>query len=147
MKSMCDTAAEAGIVQTTETSLYGASVRHGALRSSTRRGRRVYRSLLLALAVGIVLPASIALAEGDPVAGREKAYTCLGCHWVKHYINSYPTYHVPRIAGQHKDYLAAALQAYRSKTRPHPTMQANASLLSDQDIQDISAWFASQGAN
>jgi cytochrome c553 len=88
---------------------------------------------------------SIAYAEGDVAVGAEKAHTCLGCHGVQHYVNTYPTYHVPRIAGQHEAYLVAALQAYRSKTRSHPTMQANANLLSDQDIQDIAAWFASQG--
>ncbi len=101
---------------------------------------------LLGLMACLVLPASVALAEGDAGAGGDKAYTCLGCHGVKHYVNTYPTYHVPRIAGQHEAYLVAALQAYRSKTRSHPTMQANAALLSDQDIQDIAAWFAAQGA-
>jgi len=62
-----------------------------------------------------------------------KAYTCLGCHGVEHYVNTYPSYHVPKIAGQHVEYLVAALQAYRAKTRSHPTMQANAALLSDQE--------------
>ena len=61
-------------------------------------------------------------------------------------MNVYPTYHVPRIAGQHAEYLISALQSYRGKQRAHPTMQANAGLLSDQDIEDIAAWFASQGA-
>jgi len=90
-----------------------------------------------------------ALAQGeltaDIAAGQEKAYTCLGCHGVEHYVNVYPSYHVPRIAGQHAEYLAAALQAYRAGTRSHQTMQANAGLLSDQDIADISAWLASLG--
>lgn len=91
--------------------------------------------------------ASNAFAAGDAAAGSEKAYTCLGCHGVEHYVNTYPSYHVPRIAGQHAEYLIAALQAYRAKTRSHPTMQANAALLSDQDIEDISAWFASLGVS
>ena len=86
-----------------------------------------------------------ATAAGDAEAGAEKAYTCLGCHGVEHYVNSYPTYHVPRIAGQNVEYLVAALKAYKGKLRPHPTMQANAGLLSDQDIEDIAAWFAAQG--
>ncbi|NND93180.1 MAG: cytochrome c [Granulosicoccus sp.] len=86
------------------------------------------------------------MAEGDAAAGGEKAYTCLGCHGIKHYVNTYPSYHVPRIAGQHEEYLIAALQAYRDKTRSHPTMQANAGLLSDQDIEDIAAWLSSRGA-
>ncbi len=108
---------------------------------------RLFRAGLLGLTLGVVLPVSTAFAEGDVAAGGEKAYTCLGCHGVKHYVNTYPTYHVPRIAGQHQAYLIAALQAYRGKTRAHPTMQANAGLLTDQDIEDIAAWFAAQGAS
>lgn len=108
--------------------------------------RRLFRAGFGAVAAVVFSLFSIAYAEGDAAVGAEKAHTCLGCHGVKHYVNTYPTYHVPRIAGQHQAYLVAALQAYRSKTRSHPTMQANANLLSDQDIQDIAAWFASQGA-
>lgn len=93
----------------------------------------------------ILVSTSTVQAAGDAEAGAKKAYTCLGCHGVKHYVNSYPTYHVPRIAGQHQEYLVLALRAYRDKTRSHPTMQANAGLLSDQDIDDISAWLAAQG--
>ncbi|MCL4150735.1 UNVERIFIED_CONTAM: hypothetical protein GTU68_010584 [Idotea baltica] len=82
---------------------------------------------------------------GDADEGEKKAYTCLGCHGVLHYVNTYPTYHVPRLGGQHKEYLIAALKAYRAKTRAHTTMQANAALLSDEDIEDIAEYFASQG--
>ena len=102
---------------------------------------------LLMSAVVLCASAQVANAAGDAAAGEEKAHTCLGCHGVKHYVNTYPSYHVPRIAGQHENYLIAALQAYRAKTRAHPTMQANAALLSDEDIADIAAWFAAQGAN
>lgn len=99
------------------------------------------------LALTIVSVATSVQAAGDAAAGAAKAHTCLGCHGVKHYVNTYPSYHVPRIAGQHEQYIAAALNAYRAKTRSHPTMQANAALLSDQDIADIAAWFAAQGAS
>jgi len=97
-------------------------------------------TLLLALGFG-----SNAKAAGDVEAGGIKVHSCLGCHGVKHYVNSYPTYHVPRIAGQHEAYLVSALKAYRDKTRSHPTMQANAGLLSDQDIEDIAAWLSAAG--
>ena len=111
----------------------------------TRTPRVLARTLLGgALLLGGVSPA--AFAAGDAVAGAEKAHTCLGCHGVEHYVNVYPSYHVPRIAGQNAEYLIAALQAYRAKQRPHQTMQANAGLLTDQDIEDIAAWFAAQGA-
>ncbi|MFK7994048.1 MAG: cytochrome c [Granulosicoccus sp.] len=107
--------------------------------------RLVRAGFLTASMAFVVGAAPVAQAEGDASAGETKAHTCLGCHGVQHYVNTYPTYHVPRIAGQHSQYLIAALQAYRAKTRSHPTMQANAALLSDQDIEDIAAWFAAQG--
>ena len=108
---------------------------------------RLVKVGFLTASLACVVVAPTAQAEGDASAGEAKAYTCLGCHGVKHYVNTYPSYHVPRIAGQHSAYLIAALQAYRAKTRSHPTMQANAALLSDQDIEDISAWFAAQGGS
>ena len=98
----------------------------------------------LPLLVVLLLPVA-AQAAGDAAAGEQKAYTCLGCHGVKHYVNTYPTYHVPKIAGQHEAYLISALQSYRSKQRGHATMQANAGLLTDQDIEDIAAYFSGIG--
>jgi len=105
------------------------------------------RLVKLGLLAATLMSASALHAAGDAAAGEEKSHTCLGCHGVKHYVNTYPSYHVPRIAGQHAEYLVAALQAYRAKTRSHPTMQANAALLTDQDIEDIAAWFAAQGVS
>lgn len=89
------------------------------------------------------MAASGAVFAGDPAAGRNKAETCLGCHGVADYVNVYPTFHVPKIGGQHEEYLIAALLAYKNRTRSHGTMQANASSLSDEDIADIAAYFAS----
>ena len=86
--------------------------------------------------------ASSSQAAGDPVAGRDKAATCMGCHGVPSYMNAYPTYHVPKLGGQHAEYLEAALQAYRDGARGHSTMRAQAASLSDQDIADIAAYFA-----
>ncbi len=90
---------------------------------------------------------ALAQADGDAAAGERKAHTCLGCHGVEHYVNVYPSYHVPLIAGQQAEYLKIALAAYRSGERVHPTMQANAGLLTDVDIADITAWLASEGGD
>ncbi len=84
----------------------------------------------------------IALAEGDLAAGRKKSETCLGCHASPNAENTYPMYRVPKVGGQHPEYIAAALKAYRDGTRPHMTMRANAASLSDEDIADIAAFFA-----
>jgi cytochrome c553 len=84
-----------------------------------------------------------AFAAGDVAQGKILADTCKGCHAVDSYTNVYPTYHVPRIAGQSAGYLSAALILYRDGDRDHPTMLAQAASFSDQDIQDISAYLAS----
>ncbi len=86
-----------------------------------------------------------ASAAGDPARGAELATTCMGCHGIAGYRNAYPSYRVPKLGGQNADYLVLALQGYRAKNRQHPTMQAQAASLSDQDMQDIAAFFAQQG--
>jgi len=105
------------------------------------------KPLASALLLGLASSLTSVVHAGDAAAGEQLAMTCLGCHGVKHYVNTYPTYHVPRLGGQHEAYLIAALKAYRDKSRAHPTMQANAGLLSDKDIDDLAAYFASKGAN
>lgn len=98
------------------------------------------RKLLPAVLL-MLTPVVFAQPEGDPVAGESKAVTCLGCHGIEGYRNTYPSYHVPRLGGQHAEYLSTALQAYAAGERKHPTMQAQAASLSDQDIADIAAYF------
>jgi cytochrome c553 len=102
-----------------------------------------YISSLVLLAAA-ALPAS-SVAAGDAAAGKLKASTCMGCHGIPSYNNTYPTYHVPKLGGQHAEYLVAALQAYKAGQRPHKTMQAQAQALSEQDMQDIAAYFANAG--
>lgn len=103
--------------------------------------------LIAALAAATLLLTSAAVqAEGDAAAGKVKAYTCTGCHGIPGYNNVYPTYKVPKIGGQNYAYLVSALKAYRAGDREHPTMVLQAGSLSDEDIQDISAYFASLGA-
>lgn len=108
------------------------------------------RNLIIAAAavsaIALTLAAESTLA-GDAEAGSIKAYTCTGCHGIPGYNNVYPTYRVPKIAGQNYEYLIAALKAYRAGERHHPTMELQASSLSDTDIDDISAYFASLGAH
>ena len=96
------------------------------------------------LTIGIMLP-GLAAADGDPEAGATKAYTCTGCHGIPGYNNVYPTYKVPKIGGQNYEYLVIALKAYRDGARDHATMELQAQSLSDEDIEDISAYFAALG--
>ena len=95
----------------------------------------------LALALAIAGPGQ---AAGDAQRGKQIGYTCLGCHGIENYKNVYPTYNVPKLVGQHPEYIVAALKAYRGKQRSHGTMYAQASSLSDQDMQDVAAYLAQQ---
>ena len=101
--------------------------------------RSVYKLLLGALCAGIVSTAS---GAGDPQAGKIKAIPCMGCHGIPGYYNVYPTYRVPRVRGQHAEYITYALQAYKDGQRQHPTMRAQAATLSEQDIADIAEYFS-----
>ena len=95
----------------------------------------------LALSALLALSAQPAAAEPDVEAGKRLAYTCMGCHGIEGARNAYPSYRVPKLGGQRAGYIESALKAYRAGTRPHPTMQAQGYSLSDQDIEDIAAWF------
>lgn len=88
--------------------------------------------------------APAAPAAGDPARGRNISNTCLGCHGVPNYKNAFPNYRVPKLEGQHPEYMVTALQAYRAGERSHVTMHAQASSLTDQDMADIAAYFAGQ---
>jgi cytochrome c553 len=102
-------------------------------------GRHALRIALMTLAVSV---GAQAFAAGDAQRGKELSYTCLGCHGIRNYKNVYPTYSVPELRGQHAAYLGAALKQYRSGERSHATMHQQAASLSDQDIEDIAAYFA-----
>jgi cytochrome c553 len=52
-------------------------------------------------------------------------------------------YHVPKLGGQHAAYLVKALQEYKAGNRSHPTMRAIAAGLSDRDMTDLAAYYAS----
>lgn len=96
---------------------------------------------VLALALAGTLTTA-ANAAGDPERGATLADTCMGCHGIADYNNVYPTYRVPKLGGQNAAYLAASLKAYRSGDRQHPTMRAQANLMTDQDIADLAAFFS-----
>ena len=66
----------------------------------------------------------------------------MGCHGIPGYTNAYPTYPVPKLAGQNAAYIVSALKAYKAGRRNHQTMQAQASTLSEKDMEDIAAYFA-----
>ena len=102
-------------------------------------GRHFFPVVTLLIAF---LPAA-SMADDAVERGRVQAATCLGCHGVPSYTNVYPSYHVPKLGGQHAEYIKLALKAYRSGERQHPTMRAHATRMSDKQIDDIAAYLAS----
>ena len=94
--------------------------------------------ILMAASLGL-LCASVQ-ADGDARAGKEKAKVCEACHDPSGKIID-PTY--PILAGQYESYLVKALGDYRAGRRNNPVMQPMAANLSDQDIEDLAAFYAS----
>ena len=93
----------------------------------------------------LVLGSAPVGAEGDAAAGSLKNAMCQGCHGIEGFRIAYPTvYSVPMLGGQSAPYLAAALKAYRSGDRNNSTMRAIAVGLTDQDIDDLAAYYSSK---
>ena len=93
---------------------------------------------------------SAGLPSGHVMAGEQLAkakgkatgQSCIDCHGADGNAPIDPTY--PKLGGQYADYLEHALQAYRSGDRQHALMTPQATNLSDQDIADLGADFASR---
>ncbi len=103
------------------------------------------RSAWLALSLTIAALGSPGLASAaDAARGAQLGYTCQGCHGIPNYRNSYPIYSVPELGGQHTAYMVVALKEYVSGDRPHPTMHAQATTLTEQDMQDVAAYLSGQ---
>ena len=99
-------------------------------------------NLLLTLSMLLAF-SGITQAAGDPVAAKEKISMCEGCHGIPGYKTAFPTaYHVPKLGGQHAEYLVKALEGYKNGTRSHPTMTALAKTLSQQDMEYLAAYYA-----
>jgi len=94
---------------------------------------------LIATGALIALYATQTCAAGDPARGKTKVATCVACHGTDG--NSIdPQY--PRLAGQYADYLAMALHEYKDGRRGNAIMKGFAATLSEEDIEDVSAYFA-----
>lgn len=81
------------------------------------------------------------LIEGDAQAGQEKSTTCTACHGADG-NSSNPQW--PKLAGQHARYTYEQLLAYQNGDRNNPVMSAQVRSLSDEDMRDLSAYYAEQ---
>jgi len=100
--------------------------------------------LQISLALATAVAAFAAQAQ-DVKAGETKVAMCIGCHGIVGYQASFPEIHkVPMIAGQNAKYIVSALQAYAKGDRKHPTMRGIAGSLSEQDMNDVAAFYEQQ---
>ena len=82
------------------------------------------------------------LAAGDAAAGKDKSAMCMGCHGAD---GNSPADAFPKLAGQHADYTAKQLADFKAAThRNDPTMIGMVAALSEQDMLDLAAFYASQ---
>ena len=96
------------------------------------------RKLTLAVAATVMI-ASPAFA-GDVDAGKAKSGTCAACHGAAG-ISAIPMY--PNLAGQKEVYLVKQLKDFKAGKRKDPVMGAMAMPLSDEDIANLAAYYAS----
>lgn len=96
-------------------------------------------SLLLAFSLTLISASTAVLAEGNASAGKSKAASCASCHGEdgNSQVSTFP-----KLAGQHASYLSKQLIAFKSGERKDPMMAPMVSALSDQDMQDISSFYA-----
>ncbi len=92
-----------------------------------------------AAAFAAMLAAALPARAGDPAAGKEKARTCVNCHGLDG-ISRQPD--APHIAGQVEMYLIAQLEAFRAGERQNPQMNVVVEPLTDEDIEDLAAWYS-----
>ena len=97
---------------------------------------------LLALAL-LAIAFPVAAASGDAEVGKKKSTPCAACHGANG-VSVSPEF--PNLAGQYEDYLESALKHYKNGKRKNPIMTAQAANLTEKDIMDLAAYFASQNA-
>jgi cytochrome c553 len=101
--------------------------------------KRVFQAAVITAAL---LATGLAQA-GNPELGRAKSAPCVACHGDDG-RGTAPNF--PVLAGQYADYLALALRQYRSGERENALMAPFAANLSDADIADLAAYYASKRA-
>ncbi|MGF1702425.1 c-type cytochrome [Photobacterium makurazakiensis] len=97
---------------------------------------------VFAIAMLAAVVSSPVMAAGDADAGKAKAAVCAACHGANG-IAVIPGY--PNLKGQNEQYLVNALKAYKNKERTGGmamVMQPQASMLNDDDIANVAAYFA-----
>ena len=99
------------------------------------------KTTMLGVGAALVCLSTSTLAAGDAAAGKAKAAVCSACHGADGNSTN-PLW--PKLAGQHADYLVKQLKAFKSGERKDPSMSPMATPLSDADMANLAAYYASQ---
>ncbi len=97
--------------------------------------------LALIFTVVLISVSTHTLAAGDTALGQEKSATCIGCHGVNG-NSMVPIF--PKLAGQSQAYLLKQLREFKTHDRTDATMAGMVAPLTDTDMQNIAAYYASQ---
>lgn len=121
----------------------------GQLHAQTVLRDSMKTTLVTSLALVAALTASVCpAADGDAVAGKKKTEMCEGCHGIARMRTAFPdVYTAPRLGGQNAAYIAKVLQDYKSGARKHPSMEGIAGSMSEKDMADLAAYYASDSAH
>ncbi len=95
----------------------------------------------LSAALALAAFSGAAAGAGDAAAGKSKIALCMACHGQD---GKGTTAEYPNLGGQNEKYLVIALKAYKSGARENAIMKPMVATLSDQDIENVAAWYASQ---
>ncbi|MEH6358109.1 MAG: c-type cytochrome [Pseudomonadales bacterium] len=98
------------------------------------------KNLVISLFVLVGL-SGFAHAEGDAEAGKTKAAACAGCHGAD---GNSGVASFPKLAGQNVKYLLKQMGDIKSGARSVPAMMGQLDGKSEQEMQDIAAYFSSQ---
>jgi cytochrome c553 len=114
---------------------------HNALpvRGESDRRAALLRGLAAAVLGAAIMVAADGVAAQDAAGGRQKALQCQACHGLDG-LAKIPG--APHLAGQVQDYLVAAMRDYKSGARKNEMMAVVMSQLSEEDIDDLAAYYA-----
>ena len=86
-------------------------------------------------------------ADNNKITIQNRIAQCQGCHGIPGWKTAFPeVYSVPKLGGQSRAYIVAALKAYKSGERDFQTMRAIAADLSDKDMEEVAAYYGAAPA-
>jgi cytochrome c553 len=125
---------------------YKTGARDNAMMAATAKGLSDadMQSLAGHYATLKVKASTNAAADQNLAAGKARSATCVACHGANG-ASTNPAW--PSLAGQQKDYMVAALKAYKAGTRKNEMMSGIAKGLSDADMEALAAYYSSTSLN